>query len=232
MVTGALATSIERAEVSVSTLRVHNLVVSLDGFATGEGQSRGAGFGHAQQAFGEWFEKLRIWRGLQPDGNLGPDEAIASAWGTAIGAEIMGRNKFRPTTGPWPEGGWGGWWEQEAPFHTPCFVMTHYERAPLTVGDTTFYFVSGTPEEVLSQARQAAGGLDVRLGGGPTTVNEFLRADLVDYLHVVLVPIVLGRGVRLWDGLEGLQERYAVETVSVPSGATHLFFTRSRPAVP
>ena len=147
-------------------LRVHNLVVSLDGFATGEGQSREAGFGHAQQVFGEWFGKLRIWRGMQPDGNFGPDEAIASAWGTGIGAEIMGRNKFRPTEGPWPEDGW------------------------------------------------------------PTTINEFLRAGLVDYLHVVLVPIVLGRGVRLWDGLEGLHERYALETVTVPSGATHLFFTR------
>src|SRR6202035_2369153 len=110
------------AEVSVSVLRVHNLVVSLDGFATGEGQSRDAGFGHAQQVFGEWFGKLRIWRGMQPDGNFGPDEAIASGWGTGIGAEIMGRNKSRPTEGPWPEDGWGGWWEEEAPFHTPCFV--------------------------------------------------------------------------------------------------------------
>jgi hypothetical protein len=97
----------------VSKLRVYNLVVSLDGFATGEGQSLDAAFGHAQQAFMEWFEKIRIWRGLQPDGQLGPDEAIASAWGTAIGAEIMGRNKFRPTTGPWPEDGWRGWWGED-----------------------------------------------------------------------------------------------------------------------
>jgi hypothetical protein len=114
----------------VSKLRVHNLVVSLDGFATGEGQSLDAAFGHAHQTFMEWFGKIRIWRALQPDGQLGPDEAIASAWGTAIGAEIMGRNKFRPTTGPWPEDGWRGWWGEEPPFHTPCFVMTHYERAP------------------------------------------------------------------------------------------------------
>jgi dihydrofolate reductase len=137
----------------------------------------------------------------------------------------MGRNKFRPTSGPWPEDGWQGWWEDESPFHTPCFVMTHYEREPMIVGDTTFHFVSGTPAEVLQLARQAAGDLDVRLGGGPTTVNEFLAAGLVDYLHVVQVPIVLGRGVRLWDGLDGLHERYSIETVTVPSGATHLFFT-------
>ena len=187
----------------MSKLRVHNLVVSLDGYATGEGQSLEAAFGHAQREFMEWFGKLRIWRGLLPDGKLGADEAIASAWGTAIGAEIMGRNKFRPTTGPWPEDGWRGWWGEDPPFHTPCFVMTHYEREPITAGD-----------------------LDVRLGGGPTTINEFLAAGLVDYLHVVQVPIALGRGVRLWDGLDGLHERYSIATVTVPSGATHLFFTR------
>jgi dihydrofolate reductase len=210
----------------MSKLRAHNIVVSLDGFATGEGQSREAGFGSAQDEFVEWFERLRIWRGLLPDGNLGPDEAIASAWGTAIGAEIMGRNKFRPTTGPWPDDGWPGWWGEEAPFHTPCFVLTHYEREPMVVGDTTFYFVSGTPAEVLKLAQDAAGDLDVRLGGGPTTIKEFLAAGLVDYLHVIQVPIVLGRGVRLWDGLGGLHEQYAIEAVTVPSGATHLFFTR------
>jgi len=130
------------------------------------------------------------------------------------------------TTGPWPEDGWRGWWGEDPPFHTPCLVMTHYEREPLTVGDTTFHFVSGTLAEVLQLAQKAAGDLDVRLGGGPTTINEFLAAGLVDYLHVVQVPIVLGRGVRLWDGLGGLHERYSIETVTVPSGATHLFFTR------
>ena len=210
----------------MSLLRVHNFVVSLDGYGTGDGQSTDAAFGHAQQMFAAWFPKLRIFRGTQPDLNTGPDEAIASAWGTAIGAEIMGRKKFLPVTGPWPQEHWQGWWGDEPPFHTPCFVLTHWEREPLTVGDTTYYFVSGSPADVLERARDAAGGLDVRLGGGPTTINEFLAADLVDYLHVVLVPIVLGRGVRLWDGLEGLHERYSVETLTVPSGATHLFFSR------
>jgi dihydrofolate reductase len=210
----------------VSKLRVHNMVVTLDGYATGDGQSLDAAFGHAHDQFMVWFEKNRIWRGLQPDGNFGPDEAIASAWGSGIGAEIMGRNKFRPTTGPWPDDGWRGWWGEDTPFHTPCFVWTHYPREPMEVGDTTFYFVDGTPAEVLAQAQKAAGDLDVRLGGGPTTVNQFLRADLVDYLHIVQIPIVIGRGVRLWDGLEGLQDRYTLETVTVPSGATHFFFTR------
>jgi dihydrofolate reductase len=215
-------------------LRVHNLLVTLDGYATGDGQSLDAAFGHAQDEFLHWFGRIRNWRGLQPDANLGPDEAIAAAWGAAIGAEIMGRNKFRPTAGPWPDDGWVGWWgDEEPPFHTPCFVMTHYPREPLAIGDTTFHFVSGTPAEVLALAEAAAGGLDVRLGGGPTTVNEFLAAGLVDYLHVVLAPIVIGRGVRLWDGLEGLHQRYDVESVTVPNGVTHLFFTkRSGPRRP
>jgi dihydrofolate reductase len=211
----------------MSKLRAHNLVVSLDGYATGEDQSLDAAFGSAQQDFMEWFGKLRTWRGTMSDGKLGPDEAISSAWGTAIGAEIMGRNKFRPTTGQWPDDGWRGWWGEDPPFHTPCFVWTHYERDPIVVGDTTFYFVSGTPAEVLQMAQMAAGDdMDVRLGGGPSTVNEFLAAGLVDYLHVIQVPIVLGRGVRLWDGLDGLHKQYSIEAVTVPSGATHLFFTR------
>jgi dihydrofolate reductase len=213
----------------MSQLRVHNLVVSLDGYATGERQTTDAAFGHAHQEFMDWFGKIRLWRGLEPDGNFGADEAIAAAWGTGIGAEIMGRNKFRPTSGPWPDDGWRGWWGEDTPFHTPCFVMTHYPRDPMQVGDTTFHFVSGTPAEVLTLAREAAGGLDVRLGGGPTTVNEFLAADLVDYLHIVLVPLVLGGGVRLWDGLGGLHKRFDLETVTLPSGATHLFFTRKAP---
>jgi dihydrofolate reductase len=210
----------------MSKLRVHNFTVSLDGYATGENQSLDAAFGHAHQEFMDWFGKMRMWRGTMSDAMLGPEEAIASAWGTAIGAEIMGRNKFRPTTGPWPDDGWRGWWGEEPPFHTPVFVMTHYEHESMEVGDTTFHFVSGSPGEILHLAQVAAGDLDVRLGGGPTSVNQFLAAGLVDYLHVIQIPIVLGRGVRLWDGLGGLHKQYSVESVTVPSGATHLFFTR------
>jgi dihydrofolate reductase len=202
------------------------MLVTLDGYATGEGQHLGAAFGHAHEQFQEWFRRMRIWRGLQPDGKYGADEAIASAWGANIGAEIMGRNKFRPTSGPWPDDGWRGWWGEEPPFHTPCFVMTHHPRPPMVVGETTFHFVSGTPREVLDHAVAAANGHDVRLGGGPTTVNEFLAAELVDYLHIIVAPIVIGRGVRLWDGLEGMQRRFDVECVASPAGLVHWFFTK------
>jgi dihydrofolate reductase len=210
----------------MSKLRVHNLLVSLDGYASGAGQSLEAAFGDSHQEFMDWFERIRIWRGLQPDGKFGADEAIAATWGPGIGAEIMGRNKFRPTKGPWPDDGWRGWWGEEPPFHTPCFVMTHYPRDPMVVGETTFHFVSGTPAEILAMAREAAGGLDVRLGGGPTTVNEFLAADLVDYLHVIVAPMVLGDGVPLWPGLGGIHHRFDIQPLTAPSGVTHLFLTR------
>lgn len=137
------------------------------------------------------------------------------------------RNKFGPQRGPWPDDGWTGWWGDEPPFHTPVFVLTHHPRPPLAMaGGTTFHFLDATPAEALRQAREAADSLDVRIGGGPTTVHEFLAADLIDHLHVV-VPIILGRGVRLWDGLEGVEKRFAVESVTTPSGVTHVTFTRS-----
>src|SRR5262245_23029656 len=142
----------------MSKVRAHSIVVSLDGYASGEGQSLEAAFGHAQKEFLHWFRKIRIWRGQEPDNKFGADEAIVSAWGVGIGAEIMGRNIFRPTTGPWPDDGWRGWWGENPPFHTPCFIWTHYPRDPMKMeGGTTYHFVSGTPAEVLSLARKAAG---------------------------------------------------------------------------
>jgi len=211
----------------MSKTRIHNFTVSLDGYASGVGQSLEHAFGDAQDTFMHWFERQRVWRGTQRGATLGPDEAIAAAWGPGIGAEIMGRNKFRPTSGPWPDDGWRGWWGENPPFHTPCFVWTHHPRPPMVMeGGTVFHFVSGTAAEVLALAKDAAGDQDVRIGGGATTINEFLAADLIDYLHIVLIPVVLGDGVPLWSGLGGLQERFAVETLSVPSGATHLFFSR------
>jgi dihydrofolate reductase len=212
----------------MAKVRVHNLLVTLDGFATGEGQNLTAAFGHAQEQFLHWFAALNLWRNVKPDTPMTVDEAIANLWGQGIGAEIMGRNKFKPSSGPWdPDDDWRGWWSENPPFHTPCFVLTHHPRPPLPMeGGTTFHFLDASPAEAVKLATQAANGLDVRLGGGPTTVREFLAADLIDHLHVVLVPIVIGRGVRLWDGLEDIQERFDVQTVSTPSGVAHLTFTR------
>jgi dihydrofolate reductase len=213
----------------MSQVRVHNFSVSLDGYGTGEGQSLEAPFGHAGTRLHEWFFATRTFRQMQgePGGSAGVDEAMASTWGPGTGAEIMGRNKFGAQRGPWADEEWKGWWGDEPPFHTPVFVLTHHPRPSIEMkGGTTFYFIDASPAEALAAARQAAGGLDVRIGGGPATIRQFLAADLIDHMHIVLVPIILGRGERLWDGLEGLEERFDIEAVTAPSGVTHLTFTR------
>ncbi|MCY1655145.1 dihydrofolate reductase family protein [Streptomyces sp. NPDC053741] len=213
----------------MSRVRVHNFSVSVDGFATGEGQSPDAPFGHAGTRLHEWFFPTRTFQRMlgKPGGSTGADDAIASTWEAGVGAEIMGRNKFGPLRGPWENDDWKGWWGPNPPFHTPVFVLTHHPRPSVEMeGGTTFHFIDATPQEALRQAREAAGGLDVRIGGGPSTVREFLAEDLVDHLHVAVVPIVLGRGERLWDGLEGLEKRFRAESVTTPGGVTHMTFTR------
>jgi dihydrofolate reductase len=208
--------------------RVQNFSISLDGFATGVPQSLEAPFGHAGDRLHEWMFATRWGREMlgRPGGGRGTDEAYARQFADGIGAEIMGAGKFGPPG--WHEDPeWKGWWGPNPPFHTPTFVLTHHPRPPVEMeGGTTFHFLDATPVEALETARAAAGGQDVRLGGGPTTVRDFLAAGLVDHLHVVVVPILLGRGVRLWDGLEGLERDYEVEATSSPSGVTHVTFTR------
>ncbi|MGW1818675.1 dihydrofolate reductase family protein [Streptomyces sp. NPDC002125] len=213
----------------MSRVRVHNFSVSIDGFATGDGQSLDAPFGHAGTRLHEWFFPTRTFQQMlgKTDGSTGVDDAIAGTWNAGIGAEIMGRNKFAPQRGPWENEDWNGWWGPNPPFHTPVFVLTHHPRPTVEMeGGTSFHFIDATPQEALRQAREAAGGLDVRIGGGPTTVREFLAEDLIDHLHIAVVPIILGRGERLWDGLEGLDTRFRTESVTTPGGVTHLTFTR------
>jgi dihydrofolate reductase len=215
----------------MSHVRVHNFAVSLDGFGAGEGQTLEAPFGHAQGRLMQWFFGTPTFRSMQgePGGSSGVDEAFASNWGPGIGAEIMGRNKFGPQRGPWTDEEWKGWWGENPVFHTPVFVLTHHPRPTLEMeGGTTFHFIDATPAGALELAREAAGGLDVRIGGGVATVRQFLGADLIDHMHLVLVPIVLGRGEQLWDGLADLEQRFDVESVGSPSGVTHLTFTRKR----
>ena len=213
----------------MSRVRVHNFSVSLDGFGTGEGQSLEAPFGHAGSRLHGWFFPTRTFIGMQggEGGTGGVDDAFASNWNVGIGAEIMGRNKFGYQRGPWADEQWQGWWGEDPPFHSPVFVLTHHPRATVEMeGGTTFHFIDANPAEALEIARQSAGGLDVRIGGGPSTVRQFLAADLVDHMHIAVVPIVLGRGERLWDGLDELEQRFEIDAVSSPSGVTHLTFTR------
>jgi dihydrofolate reductase len=151
-------------------------------------------------------------------------------WGQGIGAEIMGRRKFGPQTGPWPDDGWQGWWEDEPPFRTPVFVLTHFPHPTIDFPNgTSFRFVDGSPDEVLHMAKEAAAGLDVRIGGGPSTVRQFLEADLVDFMHLTILPITLGHGVSLWGDRAGIEDRFTVETVSSPSGVTHQLWNKKTP---
>jgi dihydrofolate reductase len=217
--------------VTVSFVRVHNFSVSLDGFAAGEGQQLEAPFGHAGMRLVEWAFGTRTFRAMQiqgePGGSSGVDEAFASNWSQGIGVEIMGRNKFSPYRGPWTDEQWKGWWGDDPVFHTPVIVLTHHPRPPLPMqGGTTFYFLDAEPRAALDRARELAGSLDVRIGGGVQTVREFLNADLIDRMHIVLVPVVLGRGEPLWRDLEGLEQRFDIEAISSPTGVTHLTFTR------
>ena len=219
----------------MTKLRVHNLAVSIDGFATGEGRTFEAPFGHAEHRLMQWFMPTHTFVSKTGHGDeavgagtRGVDDAFAAATDVGIGAEIMGRGKFGPQEGPWEDESWRGWWGEEPPFHSPVVVLTHHARPDISVGETTFLFRDASPRDALELATEVAGGLDVRLGGGPTIVREFLEADLVDLLHIVVVPIVLGRGVRLWDGLEHLEDRFDVETTASPSGVVHHVFTREQ----
>lgn len=212
-------------------VRVHNFSISLDGFGTGEGQHLDAPFGHAGHRLMKWAIETPTFREMglhgETEGSSGVDDAFASQWDRGIGAEIMGRNKFGPQRGPWEDEEWKGWWGDDPVFHTPVVVLTHHLRPVLEMeGGTTFHFVEADPAAALEEARRLAGDLDVRIGGGTTTIRQFLEADLIDHMHVVVVPIVLGRGERLWDGLEGLEDRFDIEATPSPQGVIHLVFTR------
>ena len=207
----------------MSRVRVHNFSISLDGFGAGEPQSAETPFGHAGERLHEWMFGTRYWG---EGGGVGMDDSFAARNSVGIGAEIMGANKFGPP-GWQDDPDWKGWWGPNPPFHSPTYVLTHRPRPPLEMeGGTTFHFLSTSPEEAFAIAREGAGDLDIRLGGGATVIRDFVTAGLVDYLHLVQTPIVLGRGTRIWDGLEALEDTYDIEAVSSPSGVTHLTFAR------
>jgi dihydrofolate reductase len=208
----------------MSLARVQFFTVSLDGFGTGEGLSREAPFGHAGERLHEWMFGTRSWK--KAGGTGGVDDAFLRLHDPGVGAEIMGAGKFGfPGWHEDPE--WKGWWGPNPPFHSPVFVLTHHTRPSIEMeGGTTFHFLDASPAEALEAAREAADGKDVRIGGGATVIRDFVAAGLVDHMHVAVVPILLGRGSRLWDGLEGLKQSYEIEATSSPSGVTHMTFNR------
>ena len=209
-------------------LKVQNFTVSRDGFGAGEGQSYERPFGHADP--GEMFTwamgTASFPNRTEPGGSRGLDDYFTRDFANNVGAEIMGRNKFSPHRGPWENHDWQGWWGDEPPFGTPVFVMTHYPRPSFTLSDTTFHFTDADPETVLEQARAAAQGKDVRLGGGASVIRSFLDADLVDTMHVAVLQEELGSGVRLWESPDELLDRFNRDVVPSPSGVTHHLFWR------
>jgi dihydrofolate reductase len=209
-------------------LKVQNFTVSSDGFGAGDGQSLERPFGHADpRTLMSWALGTASFPGRTgPGGSRGLDDHLVRDFAHGIGAEIMGANKFSPHRGPWTDHEWRGWWGEEPPFSTPVFVMTHHLRPSFTLSDTTFHFVDGTPAEVLAQAREAAQGGDVRLGGGATVIREFLDADLVDTLHVAVHPMELASGSRLWASPDELLDRFSADVVPSPSGVVHHLFWR------
>ena len=212
----------------VQLLRVQNFAVSKDGFGAGENQSLDRPFGDADPgSMMAWAGATASWPNrTDPGGSRGLDDYFTRDFANNIGAEIMGSNKFSPHRGPWHDYDWKGWWGDEPPFHTPVFVMTHHVRPSFTLSDTTFHFVNAHPATVLARAREAAGGKDVRLGGGATTIREFLDADLIDTLHVAVSEVEIGAGSRLWKSPDELDDRFHHDVVPSPSGVTHHLFWR------
>ncbi|GAA1091932.1 MULTISPECIES: dihydrofolate reductase family protein [Streptomyces violaceusniger group] len=211
----------------MARVRVHNFFVSLDGYSAGETITLDQPIGGAERLFARFDG--RFIHGLDVmDEPITLDRALTSTWGQGIGVEIMGRGKFGPQTGEWTDEDWRGWWGDEPPFRTPVVVLTHHQRAPIHFDNgTSFHFLDATPEDALAYAQGLADGRDVRIGGGPSTVRQFLAADLIDFMHLVTVPITLGAGVSLWDGQAEVQDRFTIESATSASGVIHHFWNRT-----
>lgn len=210
----------------MTQVRVASFTISLDGFGAGPAQSLEHPLGLGGTELHQWLFPTRTFqRALfgKDDGTTGMDDRFAARSFENIGAWILGRNMFSPHRGPWADLSWKGWWGESPPYHVPVFVLTHHARPDLPMaGGTTFHFVTGGIEEALERARTAAGGKDVRIGGGVQTIQQYLRAGLIDELHIAISPVLLGRGERLFEGVDmrGLGYR-CVESVGTEK-ATHV----------
>jgi dihydrofolate reductase len=215
----------------MSRLRVCSFGVSIDGFGAGPAQDLKNPLGVGGEKLMQWVFPTRTFCQMhgQGEGELGVDNDVAAQGFENIGAWILGRNMFGPVRGPWPNDAWRGWWGDEPPYHVPVFVLTHYPRPPLAMkGGTTFFFVAEGIESALTQAKREAGGKDVRIGGGASTVRQYLRAGLIDDLHLAMSPVLLGQGEPLFAGLDLAALGYVCSKQVASSRATHLFIERTR----
>ena len=213
----------------MSKLRVHSFALSLDGYGAGPRQDLEHPLGVNGTDLMEWFFHSRIWRQMHGEagGETGIDNEIAGQGFAGFGAWILGRNMFGPIRGPWLDEAWKGWWGDDPPYHVPVFVLTHHPRPPLRMaGGTTFHFVTDGIHAALEQAKAAAGGRDVRLGGGVSTVRQYLAAGLIDELHLAMRPVLLGTGEHLWQGLDLRILGYECAEQVVGERATHMFIRK------
>jgi len=213
----------------MTKLRVHCFTLSLDGYGAGPNQDLNNPLGVGGTGLHQWFRPTRVFQKMVGggDGTTGIDNDFAERGLERIGAWILGRNMFGPIRGEWPNDQWKGWWGDNPPYHTHVFVLTHFPRVSIPMeGGTTFHFVTGGIHEALDRAKQAAGGLDVRLGGGTATIRRYLQAGLVDHLHLAISPVILGSGESLLAGIDLLKLGYqCTEQVTSPA-ALHVVLTK------
>jgi dihydrofolate reductase len=216
--------------MSVSRLLVRAFSISVDGYGAGPDQDVHNPLGIGGPELFDWFFHTRTWHRMHggSEGEATVDDELAARGFEGIGAWILGRNMFGPVRGPWPDESWKGWWGDEPPYHTPVFVLTHFPRAPLAMkGKTEFRFVTEGLEAALEQARAAAGEKDVRLGGGVATIRQYLRARLIDELHLAVSPVLLGRGEHLLGGIDLRSLGYeCVEHLPGVRAAAHVIVRR------
>lgn len=214
----------------MSRLRIQSFSISLDGYGAGPDQDPDNPLGIGGLALHEWAFPTRTFQNMfgNGGGTSGVDDDFAARGFSNIGAWIMGRNMFGPVRGPWPDESWKGWWGDTPPYHTPVFVLTHHAREPITMnGGTTFHFVTDGIHRALERASAAANGQDIRLGGGVATIREYLRAGLVDEIHLAISPILLGSGESLFAGIDMLALGYkCVEHVTTQT-ATHVVLRKN-----
>jgi dihydrofolate reductase len=214
----------------MSKLYVRSFSISIDGYGAGPDQGLQNPLGVGGTALHEWFFPTQTFQQMfgTQGGETGREDDLAREGMSGLGAWILGRNMFGPVRGPWPDERWKGWWGEEPPYHTPVFVLTHHPRAPISMkGGTEFRFVTDGIHSALAQAREAAGDRDVRLGGGVSTVRQYLQARLIDELHLAIAPVLLGRGENLMAGLDLRALGYeCVEHIPGARAAAHVILRR------
>jgi dihydrofolate reductase len=215
----------------MSKLRVQCFGLSLDGYGAGPDQSLENPLGVGGPGLHDWFFPTRTFQKMfgTEGGTTGIDDDFAVRGFANVGAWILGRNMFGPIRGPWPEEAWKGWWGESPPYHVPVFVLTHHARAPIEMkGGTTFHFVTDGIEAALTRATAAAGGKDVRLGGGVATIRQYLRAGLIDEMHLTIAPVLLGAGEHLLAGIDMLKLGYECSEHVPTATATHVVLRKRR----